>query len=116
MPIPTPVNLMTNTTGAATSTTFSVGFPGAAVYRKATSSSVTVYRRGTLGSGETIDLQVQDDLGAWENATDLAGADISLTDIIQSIKVVGDGTFRMNKGTTSAAGVYAYGHDGAFAS
>ena len=90
--------LLTNATGATTSEEFVVEGQVTAVYRK-----------GTVGSSESIDLQIKDDGGNWLDVYDNNGVQVQLTDTIGSFRVVGPGVFRVNKGSTSAAaGAFMY--------
>lgn len=94
----TPSTLINGTTSAVQSVYFIVDNQIAAVYSK-----------GTIGGGESIDLQVEDDAGSWINVTDLNGADVALSATVSSIRVIGPGRFRLNKSATAAAaGAFVY--------
>ena len=76
--------LLTSATGATTSQDIVVD-----------NQTVAIYRKGTVGSGESIDLQVKDDAGSWVDVYDNNGDQVQLTNTIGSIRVIGPGTFRM---------------------
>lgn len=92
-------NMITAGTGAVSSGVFEVGGD----------YLVSIYSKGTVGAGETIDLQVKNDLGSWQDVSDDAGAQVQLTDSISSLRVLGPGVFRLDKGVTAAAaGAFIY--------
>ena len=85
---PQTINLLVATTDAAASNTFTAD----------QGRVVTVMLTGTVGAGETADIQVSNDGGTtWiSDSTQLTN-----TELIRV--VVGPGLFRVNKGATAAA-------------